>query len=122
MRSRQPPRRILGRPQAITLEPRPAPTLADMVGRVRVARGTAGRAACQAMATWERDGSPSSMLVICTRVGSAQFVPRGYLTANCDQCDHPVWLNPDVADAAERLAMPVVATCFHCLKPDGPGD
>src|SRR4051794_24091267 len=96
---RKAPRRLLRRPPSATV------------------RG----AVCQAMATWGRDLAPSSMLVVCSRVGDAGHVPRGYLTADCDQCKNAVWLNPDVHAIAERLGMPIVATCTRCLKADDGG-
>jgi hypothetical protein len=89
---RKPPRRVLRRP----------PATVDQAVAV-AARG--------------QDPAGSSALVICTRVGDADFVPPRYGTADCSQCGAPCWLNPDVVEPTESRGMTVRPISFRCLGP-----
>jgi predicted amidohydrolase len=66
------------------------------------------------VATRGRALAGSSALVVGTRVGSADFVPRGYELADCTECGHSLWVNPEVVEAIERQGMRLLPLCIPC--------
>jgi hypothetical protein len=90
MRTKKPPRRVLRR------EPATIDQAVDL-------------------ATRGSNPGGSSALVLCTRVGEADFVPPRYEVAPGSECGAPCWRNPDVAESARRRGMGLIVFCFHCV-------
>jgi hypothetical protein len=82
----------------------------------RIDAGTAGDVAARVIDEAISDGAGMGCLVVCTRVGRADFVPAGYELESCTDCHSPVWVNGTLVATARGRGMNIIPLCTDCLS------